>query len=226
MTDRPEGVSSAEFDPGSMPASSFGTTKALWYKRPWVLLTAVIVLAVAISVVTDLPHHITPAQDAGDQNAAVRQINFDLKTCNYSITEAFHFYRLDVAKKLSTSNFNLALDTYLPQDRQSCSFVSSALTDMTGNLQIVDTSAGKQIEQMRLTVVRWIDHDAQDAIKDIIVLFSHPGNAKSLSNLAIEENYLVQDRQVALSYLARAGSILDTTLVPLHMATPGHLPGT
>jgi hypothetical protein len=225
VSDRPEDESTAEFDPGSMPASSFGTTKAIWYKRPWVLLTAVIVLAVAVSVVTDLPHHITPTQDAGDQNSAVREINFDLKTCNYSVTEAFSFYRLDVAKKMSPANFHLALDTYLPEDRQSCSFVSGAMTDM-GNLQIVDTTAGKQIEKMRTTVERWIDHDAQNAIKDIIILFSHPGQAKALRDLSTEENYLVQDRQVALSYLARADSILGVSLVPLHLATIARLPGT
>jgi hypothetical protein len=226
MTGRPDDPKSSEFDPGSMSASSFGTVKALWYKRPWVLVTIVILLVIGVSIVTDLPHHITPAQDTGDQNSAVRQINFDLKTCNYSVTEAFNFYRLDVNKKLSQSNYKLALHTYLPEDRQSCSFVSSALTDMTGNLQIVDTTAGKQIEKLRLTVVRWIDHDAQNAIKDIIVLFSHPGDPKAMADLVTEENYLAQDRQTALGYLGRADNILGVTLVNLNLATPARLPGT
>lgn len=226
MTERPDDPTTSEFDPGSMSASSFGTVKTLWYKRPWLLVTVVILLVIGVSIVTDLPHHITPAQDTGDQNSAVRQINFDVKTCNYSLTEAFHFYRLDLEKKMSPSNFKLALDTYLPQDRQSCSFVSSALTDMTGNLQIVDTTAGKQIEKMRLTVVRWIDHDAQNAIKDIIILFSHPGDTKALRDLSIEENYLAQDNQTALGYLGRANALLGVTLVKLKLATPARIPGT
>lgn len=226
MTDRPDGSPSPEFDPGSMPASSFGTTRALWYRRPWVLITAVIALVVAVSVVTDLPHPISNAQNVSDQNAALRQINFDLKTCNYSITEAFNFYRLDVNKKMNRSNYNLAVNTYLPEDRQSCSFVSSALADMTGNLQIVDTTAGKQIEKVRLIVVRWIDHDAQNAIKDIIVLFTHPNDATSLHDLTIEENYLAQDRQTALAYLGRASAALGATLVNLNLPTLDRLPGT
>jgi hypothetical protein len=226
MTDQPDGPAVHEFDPGSMATSSFGTTKALWYKRPWVLVTFVLVVVVGVSIVTDLPHHITPAQDVGDQNAALHQINFDLRTCNYSLNEAFKFYRLDVEQKLSTSNFNLSLNTYLPQDQQSCSFLSSALTDMTGNLQIVDTAAGKQIEKMRLTVVRWIDHDAQDAIKDIIFLFTHPGDAKTLHNLSVQENYLVQDRQLALNYLNSAQNLLGVTLVNLNLSVPARLAGT
>jgi hypothetical protein len=226
MTDRPQGPEGSEFDPGSMATASFSTTKAVWYKRPWLLVTTAIVLVVGISVLTDLPHHITPAQDAGDQRAAIRQINFDLKTCNYSVNEAFKFYRLEVAQKLTPSEFDLVTKTYLQQDRLSCSFATSPLNDMTGNLQIVDTTAGKQIENLRLSVVRWVNHDARTAIEDIITLFAKPGNAKALHDLTVEQNYLAQDRQQALSYLARAESLLGAGLPGLNLPVLARLPGT
>ncbi len=220
---QPEGQ---EFDPGSMASSSFGLVKAVWYRRPWVLVTAVVVLVVAVSVITDLPHPISGSQDVGDQNSAIREINSDLQTCSFSIKEAFSFYRKEVAHQIDSSNFNLALKTLLPEDAQSCSFVSSAMTDMTGNLQIVDTTAGKQIEKMRLAIVRWINHDARYAINDIIVLFTHPGNTKTLANLALQENYLAEDHQSALNYLAAADAALGVTLVNLKLPTLDRLPGT
>ncbi|MFI5036427.1 MAG: hypothetical protein ACHQFZ_09520 [Acidimicrobiales bacterium] len=226
MTNPPPGPAAPEFDPGSMAASSFGLTRAVWYKRPWVLVTLAVALVIGVSVLSDLPHRITPAQDAGDQNAALRQINSDLKPCVYSLHEAFTFYRLELAHQMSAANFNLAVKTYLPQDQQSCSFVSSYLTDMTGNLQIVDTPAGKQIEQVRLAVVRWIDHDAQDAVKDITYLFTHPGDERSLHDLSVEQGFLNQDRLSALAHLVHAARVLGVTLVPLTLPVLARLPGT
>lgn len=226
MTEAPDGPQGAQFDPGSMATSSFSTTKAVWFKRPWFLVTAAVVLVVGISVLTDLPHHITPAQDAGDQRAAMRQINGDLKTCDYSIAEAFRFYRLNLAKKLTPSEYSLVTSTYLQQDRVSCSFATGPLADMTGNLQIVDTEAGKQIEKVRLAVVRWVNHDARTAIEDIIYLFAHPGDAAKLRDLALQQDYLAQDRQAAIGYLGNAEGILGVPLPALNLPVLERLPGT
>ena len=225
MSDHLDEPEDRDYEPGSMATSSFGAIKAIWYRRPWVLITATVAIVVAVSVISDLPHHITPAQDAGDQNSAIREINSDLKTCVFSVKEAFNFYRMDVAHKMSAANFSLALKTLLPEDSQSCSFVSSAMTDLTG-IEIVDTAAGKEIEKMRLALVHWIDHDARDAINDITYLFTHPGDAKTLKNLALQETYLSQDQQAALTHLGLAGNLLGTTLVSLQLPTLARLPGT
>lgn len=226
MSEGPEVPGGSTFDPGSMPTSSFTTTKSIWYRRPWFLVAAGVALVVGVSVLTDLPHHITRAQDAGDQASAMRQINYDLKTCDFSVQEAFKFYRLEVAKKLTASQFHLVNDTYLQQERVSCSFATGPLTDMTGNLQIVDTAAGKQIEKVRLTVVRWINHDARTAIEDIITLFAHPGDAKALHDLGVEEDFMAQDRQTALGYLANAEGVLGQNLPSLDLPVLSRLPGT
>ena len=90
-----------EFDPGSMPTSSFSTVKAVWFRRPWVLVTAVVVVIAAISVITDLPHPISRSQDIADQNASLKVINSDLKPCAYGVGEAFRFYRQQAAGTLS-----------------------------------------------------------------------------------------------------------------------------
>jgi hypothetical protein len=226
MTDGPTESHRSGFDPGSMPTSSFTTAKLVWYRRPWFLVAAGVALVVGVSVITDLPHHISRAQDAGDQTSAMHQINYDLKTCDFSVTEAFKFYRLNVAKKLTPSEFHLVNDTYLQQDRVSCSFATGPLSDMTGNLQIVDTTAGKQVEKVRLAVVRWINHDARTAIEDIITLFAHPGDAKALHDLAVEEDYMAQDRQSALGYLSNAEAALGQSLPGLNLPVLARLPGT
>ena len=226
MTDAPNQLDAREYDPGSMSVSSFSTTRAVWYKRPWVLITFVVVVVAAVSVVTDLPHPISRAQDAADQNGALRFINNDARTCEFALKEAFNFYRMESAGTLSPSNRHLALNTLLPEDRINCSFASGSLPDMTENLQIVDTKAGLHIEKVRLNVVRWINHDARTAIEDIVVLFSHPANATALADLAREQDYLAQDRQAAIDEAHAAGAILYTTLVEPNLPTLERLPGT
>jgi hypothetical protein len=225
MSDRPDGHSPTEFDPGSMPASSFGLSRAPWYKRPWVVLTLALIVIVGVSVVVDLPHHISPAQDAGDQNAAIRQINGDLKTCSFSIEEAYHLYRLDAGHHVTAAQA-AQIPQLLTGDYAFCSGTTSPLLDMTNELQIVDTTAGKQIEHLRSTVFTWINYDARNAITDIQYLVAHPGDSTHLRRVAQMEDLLAQDRLAALGYLARADRILGVTLVNLKLPTLARLPGT
>jgi hypothetical protein len=225
MTDQPDGPVSPEFDPGSMATSSFATTKAIWYKRPWFLVVVVVAAVVVVSVISDLPHPITRAQDTGDQNAALKQINGDLSTCTFSLKEAFNLYRLDVENRLTPANV-AALPALLTGDYSFCSGTTSPLLDMTENLQIVDTAAGKQMEGLRNAVFTWINYDARNAIGDIEYLVAHPGDAKRLADLTKEQNLMVQDRQLALNYLGRAENLLGSSLRNLNLPTMARLPGT
>jgi len=72
------------FDPAAMSMSSLGITKAVWYRRPWFLLTVALVVVAAISVIVDLPGHMTPKQDASTQNASIKEINADLEECSFA----------------------------------------------------------------------------------------------------------------------------------------------
>ena len=215
----------AEFDPGSMPTSSFSTTKAVWFRRPWVLVTAVVVVIAAISVITDLPHPISRSQDIADQNASLKVINSDLKPCAYGVGEAFRFYRQQAAGTLSAPHRSVAL-TYLAQDQSVCSFAGGPVYDLTNNLQVDLTTAGKQVQDVEARTVTWITHDANAAIKDIIGLFAHPGDAALVADLSKQEDYLATDRESALAFLARASADLNTTLHPLAMPSLARLPGT
>jgi hypothetical protein len=215
----------ADFDPGSMPGSSFSTTKAVWYRRPWVILTAVVAVVAAISVITDLPHPISRSQDIADQNGSLKVINTDLKPCAYGVAEAFRFYREESSGALSPAHRSVAL-TYLAEDQSVCSFAGGPVYDLTNNLQVVLTTAGKQVQDVEARTVTWVTHDANAAIKDIIGLFAHPRDPALLADLAKQEDYLAQDREAALASLARASSDLDTTLHSLNMPSLGRLPGT
>lgn len=215
----------ADYDPGSMPGSSFSTTRAVWYRRPWILVTAAVVVIAAVSVITDLPHPLSRAQDVGDQNAALKVINSDLKQCAFGVKEAFGFYRQEAAGSMTAAHRTVAL-TYLAQDESVCSFAGGPVYDLTNNLQIVLTTAGKQIQDVEARTVTWMTHDANAAIKDIIGLFANPGDATLLADLSKQEDYLAQDRQEALAFLARASADLGTTLHPLQMPALGRLPGT
>jgi len=73
VTDDLSGFENVPFDPASMPTSSLGIAKAVWYRRPWVLATLALIVIVAVSVVIDLPRPITKSQDAASQNASIKR---------------------------------------------------------------------------------------------------------------------------------------------------------
>lgn len=221
MTERPEAAPVVDYDPASMPTSSLGSVRAVWYKRPWFLVTAVIVLVVAVSVITDLPHPITKAEDAHDQNAVMKQANTDIKVCAYAVSEAFTIYQRAQAGTLSAANRTMALDKLLPSDQVACSFAGSPLTDLTGNIQVNDTTAGKHIDALLKIVVTWMANDANASIVDIRYLLAHPGDAVHVARLAHEERFLATDRAAALAHLSQAEAILGLPLVaPVLPALP------
>ena len=225
MTDTPSDFDGTPYDPASMAASSLGTMKAVWYKRPWFLATAVIVVVVAVSVITDLPQHVSKAQDASYQNASLKQINKDLAPCSYAIKQAFSFYDQRAAGTLSLSNYAVAR-TYLNEDQVACSFAGAPVSDLTNNLQVTDTTAGAHVDTMLSVVVTWMTNDADASIADILYLFNHPGDKKHLRDLTKQENYLTKDRTNALADLAQASKILGIQLTPLKLPVLARLPGT
>jgi hypothetical protein len=225
VTDTPSDFDGTPYDPASMAASSLGTMKAVWYKRPWFLVTAVIVAVVAVSVITDLPQHVSKAQDASYQNASLKEINNDLAPCSYAIKQAFSFYDQRAARTLALSNYAVAR-TYLTEDQVACSFAGAPVSDLTNVLQITQTTAGAHVYTMYSSVVRWMTSDADASIADILYLFNHPGDQKHLRDLSKQERYLTKDRTDALNDLAQASKILGIQLTPLKLPVLAQLPGT
>jgi hypothetical protein len=204
------------YDPASMAMSSLSTSKAIWYKRPWFIVTVAIVVVVAISIITDLPKPITVAQDTASQNSAMKQINIDIHPCTFGLQEAISFYRKETTSRLTASQMKV-INTYLVSDQTVCSFAAPSMSELTNNLQLVDTPAGKYLEKMRTTIVTWMDSDANGAIYDIMFLSTHRHDAKTLRDLKKRVFFLAQDRQVALADLAGADAILGTTLTTLRL---------
>jgi hypothetical protein len=212
------------YDPASMATSSLSTQKAIWYKRPWFLITVAIVMVVAISIVSDLPRHITVAQDTAAQNSAMKQINIDIKPCTFGLQEAVGFYHREQSSHLTAGQMKV-ITTYLVSDQTVCSFAGPSMSQLTNNLQLVDTPAGKYLEKMRAETVTWMDSDANGVIYDIWYLSTHHSTAKILTDLQRRISFLAQDRQVALADLASADAILGTTLTMLNLPSVSPIAG-
>jgi hypothetical protein len=225
IDDRPsnDGV---DFDPGSMVTSSLISQKVIWYKRPWALITFAVVVIVGVSIITDLPHPISRADDAAAQNATIKEINRDVKQCTFALGEAFRFYRSQVAGELTAPQLKV-VHTYLISDQTVCSFAGPSMSELNSNVQIVETKAGKYIDKMlNVSVLTWMDSDANGAIADIQYLFTHPGDQTTLKDLRTRERFLASDRLIALNDIARASAILGTPLNTLHLPVMANLPGT
>jgi len=225
MTNGESSNQTTPYNPASMPASSLGSVKAIWYKRPWFFTTVAIVVVVAVSIITDLPHPISRAEDASSQNASIKQINTDTAPCAFAVKEAFSFYTEDVTGKMSAANRPQAV-TLLVGDQTACSFASGGLSDLTNNLQVNLTAAGKYIVSMGRAVQMWMTDYSLAAIEDIQYLFVHPGNQKKIADLAAEEVQLSATRQQAYADLQRAEAIVATTLVQIKLPVLAHLQGT
>jgi hypothetical protein len=205
------------YTPGSMAASSLAVTKAVWYRRPWFLVTAVVVVMIGVSVVSDLPHHISPTEDASAQNASIKQINADLAPCNYAIAEVYKFYRMNQAGQITAADRKL-LPKQLTDDQSACSFTSGSIYDLTNNFQALDTTAGKNIDSMHTVVVTWVTSDALAAIEAIMYLIDHPGNPAKLHTLHVRTLALNAERAQAIAYWQKANSLLGGRLDPVKLA--------
>jgi hypothetical protein len=225
MTDQLPDIEQTSYDPGSMPTSSLLSVKAVWYKRPWFLLTVALVLIVAVSVVTDLPHHVSRAEDTSAQNATITQINGYIAPCVYAVSEAFTYYNRNARGQISPANLAL-VPNRLEEDQVACSFASGPINNLTNLVQPTGTPAGKQVDKAFRVLVTWLTSDANGAIVDIAALFKRPGDAAALAKLSSREAALAAERQTVLSDLGRAGSLLHTTLTPMKLPALPHLIGS
>jgi len=208
-----------------MPSSSLTIAKAVWFRRPWFLATVGIIIVVAVSVITDLPHPITKAEDTSQQNGVIKQINGDTAPCVYAINESFNFYRQELAHTLAATNLGV-VKNYLLEDQTICSFASGPVSDMTNNIQVSDTKPGKLIDSALAATVKWITYDGVAVILDIRNYFAKTPFKMNTADLIKNENLLANDRSVEVADVQSASSILGTTLTPINLPILARLPGT
>jgi len=207
-----------------MSATSLSTFKVAFYRRPWFLILVVAIVVIAVSIITDLPGTTTTAQDRVTQNDTIKAINGDLAPCIYSIEQSFYYYNLSMSGKLSASERS-EVPSQLVGDQTACSFASGAIYDLTNNIEVTDTKAGKYIDEMYSTVTTWATSDALLAIEDIQNLFVHPGDPKYINNLTKQQKLLAKDRLIAIAEVASAAKI-DGPLKKPSLPVLTHLIGT
>lgn len=225
MTDDLSDFEVVPFEPASMATSSLGLAKAEWFKRPWFLVTVAVVVVVALSVLSDLPRHITKQEDAASQNATIKQINGDLKACAFAVSESFSFYNKMVAGSLKSSELS-QIPPLLIGDQTACSFASQPVYDLTVNIQPRETAAGKDIDHVLRVTQQWMTNGALASIEDIQYSFAHPRSGSKIADLAKQQAILAQTRQRALRDMRAAENDLGIKLTHLALPVLPHLRGT
>ncbi len=208
-----------------MAPSSLDSTVVTWYKRPWFLITLGIIVVLGVSIISDIPRHITKAQDASEQNDSIHQINTDTAPCVFAIKESFRFYQEFVKGELSSSHL-AQVSTLLVGDQTACSFASGGVYDLTNNIQVNDTTAGIHIDSMLSVIVTWVTSDALAAIEDIQYLISHPGDSKKIRNLSKRELILASDRRHIFADFNVAERVLGLALKNPNIPILATLSGT
>jgi len=194
-----------------MALSSLSTGATAWYKRPWFLITLGVVVVLGVSIVTDLPSHMSPAQDAAEQNAYIDEINTDIAPCVYGVKESFNFYQEQVDGRLTSSDLS-QVPELLVGDQTVCSFASEGIYDLTNNIDINMTAAGTHVNDMLGAIVLWTTSDALAAIEDIQYLFEHPHDGAKIQNLAKQEKLLRRDGATIQADFSAAEAALGTKL--------------
>ena len=184
--------------------------KPVWYRRGWVLVAVAVTVLIVASVLVDLPTNTTPATDAADQVAVMKQINSAISGCSYAAKETFTIYQDLQAHSLSAADVALT-PAMLRDDQSACSFTSSSIYDLS-NVEGTGTPAGRDINQVVNVATIWATSDALAAIEDIQTLSTDPGNARARADLSKRDTTLAQDRAKADGLVASAEHILHATL--------------
>jgi hypothetical protein len=191
--------------------SDLSDQQPVWFKRTWVLVTAAIMVVIGASILIDLPRPVSNAEDVTSQAATLKHINTDLAGCGYAIKETFLIHQHELAGTLTPSDLTSA-PKMLVDDQTACSFTNGLIFDLTNNIQVQDTSAGKYVDRMLSVSTNWVTADALAAVEDIQALYLHPGDAPKTKDLAVQEKHLAIDRNQAIIDVQQAGSILHAEL--------------
>ena len=198
-----------------------GDEQLVWYRRTWVLVTIAIVVVIGASILIDLPRPVSNAEDVASQTATLKEINTDVAGCGYAVKETFLIHQDQLAGTLTPSDRTSATKMLL-DDQTACSFTNGQIFDLTNNIQVQDTAAGKYIDRMLSVSTTWVTSDALAAVEDIQYLYLHPGDSAKTKDLATQEKLLATDRNQTIIDVQQADSILHAILPSPNL--PG-LPG-
>lgn len=216
---------STPFDPSTMSGAGLPPTRAVWYKRPWVLVTAAVVVVIGASVLIDLPRPISNSEDVASQTSSINEINTDLTGCAFAVQETFTIYQ-DMKTGGLTASDRMRAPSMLRDDQTACSLTNSSIFDLTNNIQVQDTTAGKNVDRMLSVTTVWVTADALAAVEDIQSLYGNPNNAAKVADLGNQEALLAKDRAEAIADVQGAQQILGAKLPMPNLPDLPHLVGT
>jgi len=187
----------------------------IWVRRRGLVIGAAVAAIVLITVLSDLPVGTSRASDIGAERSVMSEVNTDLAPCAYAIHQAVGIWNLQATHDLSPAH-RASTPGLLGDDQSACSFTNEDVFDLS-NVQVPQTTAGKQLGQMVATATLWTTSDALRAIEDVQTLMNDPGNGAALHSLSVAETRLAADRGSALAHEAAADKALDTHLPPVDL---------
>ncbi len=194
----------------------------LWQRHRGLLVVLVIFVVLLITVLSDLPVSTSRADDISAERSVMSEVNTDLAPCALAIHQAIGIWNLQAAHELTAAD-RAPTPGLLSDDQTACSFTNEDIYDLTTNIQVPGTPAGKHLGQMVATATLWTTSDALRAIEDVQTLMSDPSNTSVLRNLSKEEVQLAADRRTALSQEEAADQALDVRLPAVDLPP---VPGT
>jgi len=187
----------------------------IWERRRGLVIGLAVAAVVLITVLSDLPVSTSRASDISAERSVMSEVNTDLASCAYAIHQSVGIWNLQAAHQLTTAE-RAPTPGLLGDDQSACSFTNEDIFDLT-NVQVPQTTAGKQLGQMVATATLWTTSDALRAIEDVQTLLNDPGNTAALRSLSTAEAQLAADRATALAQEAAADRALDTHLPPVDL---------
>jgi hypothetical protein len=181
-----------------------------WYRRRAVLLSAGVVVVLAVTVISDLPVHGSPAADISAGRSVMAEINDDIAPCAFAAKESFTIHQEQLAGSLTTSDMQAA-PGLLRQDLEACSFTDDSIYELS-TIEVPGSTAGKRLGDLVDTATEWSTSDAVAAIGDLETLLSHPNDDNAQLDLAAVEQTLASDRAAARADVSAADRVLGTRL--------------
>jgi hypothetical protein len=195
-----------------------------WHARRWAVVGLAVLVVVAVSVLLDLPHHASGAEEVREASAVVTAVDAGIASCTYSVTQAFSLLDREHAGRITAAE-RPKLPGMISDDAKACSSSNATAaplgTTVFGTLTLSSTPAGRDLTTMVKAVLDWTTFDAPGALDDIQILVANPENQKATNGLATQEKDFAKDRAAAdrairLANLAlRSSAVADPRLPSL-----------
>ncbi|MGO9343538.1 MAG: hypothetical protein ACLP6E_13625 [Acidimicrobiales bacterium] len=184
---------------------------ATFFKKRSVIVSTVVIVVLAVTVVTDLPTNSTIASQISGDKAVIQEVNADVGPCAYAAKESFQIYGDEQSHSLTQADI-AAVPGLLRDDQTACSFTSESIYELSSDIEVPGSASGKPIGEMVGTVTLWATSDALSAIESIQTLSGDLGDKSALSQLRSAEGLLASDRAEVESEMEAADKVVGTKL--------------